>query len=75
MNRRHPSIGIVSRLSGIQVDLSRQLSLCVLADESSRQSEKNSRTYPRKKRMRQTGEPNIKPINDQLRSLANNMLS
>jgi len=40
-------------------NLRNQLSLCVLANESSRKSEKNSKSYPRKKRKRQTGEPNI----------------
>jgi hypothetical protein len=65
----------VSRRSGIKVNLSRQLSTCVIADETSRRSEKNSHNYPRKKRKRQTGEPNLKPISDELQTLANIMLS
>jgi hypothetical protein len=47
----------------------------MIADETSRRSDKNSQNYPRKKRKRQTGEPRIKPISEELRQLANNMLS
>ena len=41
---------------------------------SSRTSDKNSKSYPRKKRKRQTGEPNMEPISDELQSLANTRL-
>ncbi|EKK03787.1 transposase [Rhodopirellula baltica SH28] len=60
----------VSRHSHQKLNLHGELSQCVLADESSRQSEKNSKDYPRKKRKRQTGEPNVKPISKTLRTLA-----
>jgi hypothetical protein len=65
----------VSRISTLKLNLSMQLSSCVIADETSRRSDKNSHTYPRKKRKRQTGEPNIKPINATLQTLANHMFS
>ena len=65
----------VSRLSGLKLNLSYELSLCMIADETSRRSDKNSQNYPRKKRKRQTGEPRIKPISEELRQPANNMLS
>ncbi|WDQ16495.1 transposase [Rhodopirellula sp. P2] len=60
----------VSRHSHQNLNLHGELSQCVLADESSRQSEKNSKDYPRKKRKRLTGEPNVKPISKTLRTLA-----
>jgi hypothetical protein len=61
----------VSRLSAKKLNLHHQLSLCVLANESSRTSDKNSKSYPRKKRKRQTGEPKMEPISDELQTLAN----
>ncbi|QEF99999.1 Transposase DDE domain protein [Stieleria maiorica] len=56
----------VARRSANKLNLAQQLSGCVIADESGRQSDKNSKDYPRKKRKRQTGEP----ISDDLRKLA-----
>jgi hypothetical protein len=65
----------VSRQSANKLSLRSELSLCVLASESSRTSEKNSKSYPRKKRKRQTGEPNVEPINEELQALANMRLA
>ncbi|WP_404310733.1 transposase [Neorhodopirellula lusitana] len=65
----------VSRLSAKKLNLQNALSLCVIADESSRTSEKNSKDYPRKKRKRQTGEPTVAPICDELQSLAKTRLA
>lgn len=65
----------VSRQSTQKLSLQHDLSRCVLADESSRTSEKNSRSYPRKKRKRQTGEPNVEPISEELQTLANTRLA
>jgi hypothetical protein len=61
----------VSEFSAKKLNLRNRLSLCVLASESSRKSEKNSKSYPRKKRKRQTGEPSIESISDELQTLAN----
>ncbi|MGB7327401.1 MAG: transposase [Rubripirellula sp.] len=60
----------VARHSSSKMNLHQQLEGCVIADESSRQSSKNSDHYPRKKRKRQTGEPNVHPISDELQKLA-----
>lgn len=60
----------VSRQSGLKSNVRCDLSACVLADESSRKSDKNTKDYPRKKRKRQTGEPNVKPISVSLKRLA-----
>ncbi len=60
----------VARYSASKVNLRRELEGCVIADESSRHSDKNSKNYPRKKRKRQTGEPNVHPISDELRTQA-----
>lgn len=65
----------VSRLSAQKLNLQAELSRCVLASEASRNSEKNSKDYPRKKRKRQTGEPTIEPISDELQALANTRLA
>ena len=65
----------VSRMSAQKLSFQEELSRSVIADESSRTSVKNSKSYPRKKRKRQTGEPTIKPINDELQKLANEKLS
>jgi len=60
----------VAQYSGLKVNLCGALSECVIAEESSRSSNKNSNDYPRKKRKRQTGEPTITPINAELLELA-----
>lgn len=65
----------VSRFSATKLSLRNDLSPCILASESSRTSEKNSKSYPRKKRKRQTGEPNIEPISEELQTLANTRLA
>lgn len=64
----------VARRSAERIDFRAQLQDCVLADESSRKTEKNSQSYPRKKRKRQTGEPTVRPIDADLQALANSML-
>lgn len=65
----------VSRMSAQKLSFQEELSRSVIADESSRRSAKNSKSYPRKKRKRQTGEPTIAPISDELQRLANEKLS
>ena len=65
----------VSRMSAQKLSFQEELSRSVIADESSRTSVKNSKSYPRKKRKRQTGEPTIAPISDELQKLANEKLS
>lgn len=60
----------VANHSALKTNLSKQLEGCVLADESSRTSSKNSDHYPRKKRKRETGEPNVKPISKDFEKLA-----
>jgi len=56
----------VADVSGLKVNLSDKLSRCVLADESGRKSDKNSKDYPRKKRKRSAGEPIVRPIKPEL---------
>lgn len=65
----------VSRVSTKKLNLQNNLSQCFLADESSRTSDKNSKSYPQKKRKRQIGEPNIESIAKELQTLANERLS
>ncbi|HMO16441.1 MAG TPA: IS4 family transposase [Pirellulaceae bacterium] len=52
-----------------------ELSGSVAANESGRKSEKNSRAYPRKKKKRQTGEPTINDLSDELWKKADAMLA
>lgn len=65
----------VSRHSAQNLNFRYELSGCTLADESSRNSDKNSSSYPRKKRKRQTGEPTVAPISAELRRIANASLT
>lgn len=60
----------VAQYSNLKTQLYVELSQCVIADESNRKSEKNSKDYPRKKRKRQAGEPTVKTISPELRKLA-----
>jgi hypothetical protein len=53
-----------------KLNLAAKLSKCVIADESSRQSSKNSDHYPRKNRKRPTGEPIVRPLSDELQQQA-----
>jgi hypothetical protein len=57
--------------SNIREDLSKS----VVADESGRKSDKNSNGYPRKKKKRETGEPTINELTDELWEKANAMLA
>jgi hypothetical protein len=65
----------VADVSGRKVNLSDKLSRCVLADESGRKSDKNSKDYPRKKRKRSAGEPIVRPIKPELLERAMALLS
>jgi hypothetical protein len=60
----------VARRSVCKLNIAIKLSHCFVADKSSRKSSKNSDNYPRKKRKRQTGEPTVSPLSDQLRKQA-----
>lgn len=64
----------VARYSANRVNVRRELSQCVAADESNRKSDKNSKDYPRKKKKRETGEPTIKPLPSPLQKIAARML-
>lgn len=59
-----------ARHSTRRVSLAVKLSTCVIANEPSRRSDKNHKDYPRKKRKRQTGEPTVEPISNELRKNA-----
>ena len=60
----------VARKGDRKLNIGKDLSLCVAADESNRRSEKNSESYPRKKRKKPIGDPIVKPISNTLRNLA-----
>jgi len=60
----------VARKGDRKLNIGKDLSLCVAADESNRRSEKNSESYPRKKRKKPIGDPIVKPISNTIRNLA-----
>lgn len=64
----------VARKSARMLDLAKALEVCFIADESNRTSEKNSKTYPRKKRKKSTGDPKILAIPEPLMELASKKL-
>jgi hypothetical protein len=52
----------VALRSGLKLVLAQELTECMLRDESTRESKKNSDHYPKKKRKKQTGVPTIRKI-------------
>lgn len=63
-------VGDVARQSRLPWDLKGTLRLCQIADESGRTSSKESRSYPRKKKQKPTGEPFLRPACKSLIKLA-----
>jgi hypothetical protein len=61
--------------SALRSNIREELSGSVVVDESRRKSDKNSKGYPRKKKNRQTGEPTINELTNELWEKANAMLA
>lgn len=65
----------VATHSVMRSNIREELSRSIVADESGRKSGKNSKSYPRKKTKRQTGEPTINELSNELWAKANAMLA
>jgi hypothetical protein len=65
----------VATNSSLRSNIREELSSSVVADESGRKSGKNSKGYPRKKRKRETGEPTINELTDELWEKADAILA